>query len=823
MDILGELNNQQKEAVTHGDGPLLILAGAGSGKTKALTHRIAYLITERSVHPSQIMAVTFTNKAAREMRDRLWDLLRHEESIDPDRAVRVARAEGDPRTMFSRSEKFSGEELVTGPEHPEDEMDSVQAKSFADSLPRYFMPWMGTFHSIAVRILRQHGESIEIPKNFVILDESDKTSLVKQVMKNLGITDKQYSPSSMAAYISNAKNECLSPDEYFKIAQTPAQQIAAEIYPRYEKLRRDGKALDFDDLLLECVRLLESVPEVRRILQSRFKHILVDEYQDTNKAQYKMIKLLLNPDQNICVVGDDWQSIYSWRGADFTNILNFERDFPGAKIIKLEQNYRSTSAILDAAHMVISKNIARTDKKLWTNKKGGAPVAVQYAMNELHEGEILVNHIKPAVDMGTRRYSNFAVLYRTNAQSRAVEETFMRYSVPYKIIGGTRFYDRAEIKDVLAYLKLIYQPFDRASFQRIVNTPRRGLGDTSVAKFLDHQSKSGLSIIDCLKEADQIPGPQPRAIKSFTELGKSLQSLRTVRRHSGLDPESNNENDAEGGSVNTLNPEILINQTLKKFDYLKHLDDGSIQAESRIENVNELLSVAKNFNELGEFLEEVALVSSTDTSNDGDAVTLMTLHAAKGLEFPIVFMIGMEENIFPHSRCLFDAAEMEEERRLCYVGMTRAREELILTAATQRMLYGNFQTNSPSRFLADIDYEVKNGFSDDFSEPVKPGGLDNASLLQHQFLGHSRGHDRALANEPRYDGREERAPGADAEKACFKSQFIPDRVDLAIGDRVKHQIFGIGTVESIDGTVVAVKFGVSIKKLNVAFAPLEKI
>ena len=711
INYLEELNESQREAVIYNDGPSLVIAGAGSGKTRVLTYKIAYLL-ESGYEPWNILALTFTNKAAREMRERLGILLGQN----------------------------------------------------ADN--RGFMPWMGTFHSIAVRILRKFGDHIEVPNNFVILDESDKQSLIKQVMKNLGITDKQYSPNLIASYISGAKNECLSPNEYAKIASTPAQQIAAEIYPRYERMRRDGRALDFDDLLLETVRLLETATEVRKNLQTIFKQVLIDEYQDTNKAQYKLIKLLLNPQHNICAVGDDWQSIYSWRGADFTNILNFERDFPGTKIIKLEQNYRSTAAILDAAHMVINKNLNRTDKKLWTAKKDGLPVKISYAINEIHEGELLVNHIKSAVDIGIRKFNDFAVLYRTNAQSRALEEVMLRYSVPYKIIGGTRFYDRAEIKDVLAYLKLIYQPHDRASFQRIVNVPRRGLGDTSVAKFLDWQTTSGKSIVECLCESDQIPGLQSRAVSSFVELGNSLCSLATA--------------------VDKSKTEDFVNQVIKRFSYIEYLEDGSIQAESRIENVNELLSVARNFDNLDDFLEEISLVSSADDGNNDDAITMMTLHSAKGLEFPVVFMVGMEEGVFPHSRSLFDIKEMEEERRLCYVGMTRAREELIMTAANQRMLYGNTQVNTPSRFLGDIDAMA------DTANDVQPVTSQNNNWAQ----------EREVNDEP---------------------HFVPDELDLAIGDKVQHKIFGVGYVENIDGTVVSVQFPTGLKKLNVAFAPLEKI
>lgn len=707
--ILEGLNESQKQAVLHKSGPLLILAGAGSGKTKTLTHRIAYLVSVCGVNPGQIMSVTFTNKAAKEMRERLEKLLAD----------------------------------LSGGHSP-------------------YLPWLGTFHSIAVRLLRQHGENIKIPKNFVILDESDKQSLIKQVMKNqLHITDKQYSPSSMANYISNAKNDCLSPEEYQNIAHTPAQQIAADIYPRYEKMRKNGHALDFDDLLLEVVRLLEEAPEVRKLLQNNFKHILIDEYQDTNKAQYKLVKLLTNKEQNICAVGDDWQSIYSWRGADFTNILNFERDFPGAKIIKLEENYRSTQEILDAAHMVIQHNKNRSDKKLFTNKKGGSPVQVLTAQNQSHEAEILVNHIVPYVDIGKRKYSDFAVLYRTNAQSRAIEEIFLRYGLPYKIIGGTRFYDRAEIKDILAYLKLIYQPYDRASFLRIVNVPKRSLGDTSVARFAEFVDQNNLDFVSAMNHPLLSASLPQRAVSSFNELGRILADFIQLQE--------------------TTEPKELIESLVKRIKYIDYLDDGSLQAEGRIENVNELLSVAKEFKTLADFLEEVALVSSVDASTDGDAVTLMTLHAAKGLEFPVVFMVGMEEGVFPLARASFDASELEEERRLAYVGMTRAREDLIMTAASSRLLYGNYQNNLPSRFLSDIDANFENPVVIDFKQDLPKV---------------------SVSNEPTY---------------------VPDLIELNIGDKVKHKIFGNGIITSIEDSIVGVKFGGSTKKLNVDFAPLEKI
>lgn len=706
MDILTGLNDAQKTAVLHENGPLLILAGAGSGKTKTLTHRIAYLISERGLYPNQIMAVTFTNKAAKEMRERLAHLL----GASPD--------------------------------------------------DRSFMPWMGTFHSICVRILRRWGENAEIPKNFVILDEADRLSLIKTAMKELHITDKQFSPRSISGAISGAKNDLVTPAEYASLAKMPAQKTAAEVFPRYERLRREAKALDFDDLLIETVRLLDSVLEIRDQLRNLLQYIMIDEYQDTNAAQYKLMKLLLNEQQNICAVGDDWQSIYSWRGADFKNILNFERDFPGAKIVKLEQNYRSTEAILNAAHKIITKNQQRSDKELWTEQKGGAPVQALYAQSEMHEGEIVVGRIKTAVDMRARKFADYAVLYRTNAQSRAIEESFVRYGIPYRIVGGTRFYDRAEIKDILAYLKLMYQPFDRASFLRIVNVPKRGLGATSVDKFLISWANSDKSIIESLLEVETYPGLQARAKTAFFRLGESLFSLAKIAEE--------------------ITPDEFIAKVIKKFDFMNHLSDGTPQSEARQENVAELLSVAKSYTDVGlaGFLEEVALVSSLDSVDDrADAVTLMTLHAAKGLEFPVVFMVGMEESIFPHSRALFDVSEMEEERRLCYVGMTRAREELLLTASSSRLIFGQRQHNPPSRFLSEIDPSV--------SETPMPGSSQSY-----------------FDDEP---------------------QYIPDEINLEIGDKVRHQIFGVGKVTEIDGTVVAVDFGGQPKKLNVAFAPLEKL
>lgn len=708
-DVTNTLNPAQKSAVLHDTGPLLILAGAGSGKTKTLTHRIAYLIGEKDVSSSAILAVTFTNKAAKEMRHRLAELV--------------------------------GE----------------------DANNRSFMPWMGTFHSVCVRLLRFDGEHIGVPRNFIILDEADRLGLVKQAMRQLSISEKSFTPRGVASMISTAKNDLVDCKEYAALAKLPQQRIVADVYPMYESLRKQTGALDFDDLIGEAVRLLSTVPELRTVWRARFAYVMIDEYQDTNAAQYRLIKLLTNSAQNICVVGDDWQSIYSWRGADFTNILNFERDFPGSTVVKLEQNYRSTKSILDAAHNVISKNIQRSEKALWTDIGEGMPVQVMHVSSEVHEAEAVVNRVKSAVDLRVRPYSDHAILYRTNAQSRSIEESFIRYGVPYRIVGGTRFYDRKEIKDIVAYLRLLYQPNDRPSFLRIVNVPTRGLGAKSVEIFLDWQSQTSMSILDALTSIDLCSGLTPRARSAYRELGEALSKLSAEMENSSLSH--------------------MIELIIKRFDYLGFLDDGSPQAEDRQANVRELVSDAKERADLdvAGYLEEISLISDLDTADETqDAVTLMTLHAAKGLEFPVVFMIGMEETIFPHTRALFDVSEMEEERRLCYVGMTRARQELYLTSASSRLIFGNRQHNPPSRFLSDIEtYETA---------PIQ-----------------SPTNDSWHTNEPRI--------------------VIDDEPDVEVGDKVRHGVFGVGKITEIDGMTVSVMFAGSkgIKRLNVAFAPLEKI
>lgn len=712
--LLEGLNPEQQKAILTTDGPLLILAGAGSGKTKTLTHRVAYLLHKQLANPQQILAVTFTNKAAREMRERV---------------AKLVGANADYRS---------------------------------------FMPYMGTFHGICVRLLRQDGQYIGLASNFVIFDESDRQALVKQISKQLLIDDKQHPARAIGSIISSAKNELISPSEFEGTATTPTQRVAAKVFPLYEKELRKQGALDFDDLIGRMVALLETNQEIRDKWRQQFRYILIDEYQDTNAAQYKLIKLLTSKAQNICVVGDDWQSIYSWRGADFKNILNFERDYPKTTIIKLEQNYRSTKHILDAAHAVITKNNHRSDKKLWTAAGPGEPVQIVPVLNERAEGEAIIRRIQTYVDMRIRKYSDFALLYRTNAQSRSLEEQFVRYGIPYKIVGGVRFYDRAEIKDLMGYLRLIYQPEDLVSFNRIVNVPTRGIGAKSVQSFLDWRLQEGLSLQEALARSNDAP-LLAKAKTALAELADVIVSFRAA---------------SEDMPVASL-----IENLLKRISYLKHLDDGSVQSEARQENVKELLSVARAYSEVGltSFLEEVALVSDLDNMPENqDSVTLMTLHAAKGLEFPVVFMPGMEESLFPHSRAMFDQFEMEEERRLCYVGMTRAREELFMMYADSRILYGGVQHNPPSRFLGEIDGEFQTYAS-------MLGGAQFDSMQSDRST-------QNVSNEPRY---------------------IPE---LSEGDTVRHQLFGIGTVMEIDGENVAIYFkGKGAKKLNMSFAPIEKL
>lgn len=711
-DLLTGLNDEQRRAVETVKGPLLILAGAGSGKTKTLTHRIAYLVDSHMAEPSNILAVTFTNKAAGEMRERVAHLLGHNQN------------------------------------------------------DRSLMPFLGTFHSICVRLLRQDGDYAKVPKNFVIFDEMDRTSVIKKISRELYIDEKLFPARTIGNIISSAKNELIDAPAYNSMASSPVQREAARVFPLYQKALKQSGALDFDDLISKTVYMLESNHELRQKWQKQFKFIMIDEYQDTNTAQYKLIQLLVNLDKNIAVVGDDWQSIYSWRGADFRNILNFEKDYPKCVVIKLEQNYRSTKSILEAAHTVISKNQQRSDKKLWTATGDGLPVQVLQASNERNEGEAIIRCIRNAVDSGQRSYNHFAILYRTNAQSRSIEESLIHYGIPYRIIGGVRFYDRKEIKDLLAYLRLIYQPQDSSSFERIVNVPTRGIGTKSLQVFNSWRENEQIDLQTALERSGTCPGLTPKAIKGFFELADVLRSYREV--------------------MATNNAGNIIDSLIKRLNYLEYIDDGTAQGESRQENVRELLSVAAGYKEQGldSFLEEVSLISDVDSRNNtANSVTLMTLHGAKGLEFPVVFMIGMEETVLPHSRALYDSSEMEEERRLCYVGMTRAREELYMIYATSRMLYGGLHYNPPSRFISDIAGDQVNQNNGQFHQ-------DPQATISNPVTN----------DAPRY---------------------VPE---LEEGDGVKHQLFGMGTVVELQGDIATIFFkGKGTKQLDIAIAPLEKL
>ena len=693
------LNSEQARAVTHADGPLLILAGAGSGKTKTLTHRIAYLIGELKIFPSRILAVTFTNKAAKEMRQRLAQIL--------------------------------GED-------PEN---------------RQFMPWMGTFHSICVRMLRMDGENIGLNKRFLIYDTDDQISLMKQIMKARGLTDKDIKPRAVLSAISNAKNEMRNAEDFSASTRGPREQKIAELFFAYEKALKDASALDFDDLLIKTVELLRNKPDIRHKWQQQFEHILIDEYQDTNAVQYALIKLLVNSRRNLCVVGDDAQSIYSFRGADYTNILNFERDFPGTTVVKLEQNYRSTGAILNMANALISHNIHRTDKNLWTANGDGVEPKLWQLYNESEEALAIANEIQAQIANG-RQYGDVAVLYRTNAQSYAIERALRQSYIPYKIVGGLRFLDRAVVKDLLAYLRLLYQPSDRVSFLRIVNTPKRGVGAVSISKFLDWNDASGKDIISGLLAVEKADTLTARAKRPLLEFGQKLHDL---------------QQEIDGS------PAELIEKIMKSTGYEDFINDGTPQAEERMENIGVLLSEAKAYVDVATFLEEMALMSSTDTTAD-QQVTLMTLHAAKGLEFPVVFLAGLEEGILPHAR-VFDSSnadDVEEERRLCYVGVTRAREELFVSCASSRTQFGQIGYNMPSRFLDEMG--------------LMAGGVDRPA------------------------------------QPMIEPDFYSEDIGLEVGDRVRSPSFGSGEIIDSEGLSVTVQFdNGNIKKLNVEFARLEKI
>lgn len=686
--IFGGLNPAQQEAVKTLSGPLLILAGAGSGKTKVLTHRIANLITH-GIYPNQILAVTFTNKAANEMRVRLWKLLRHQQEDALGRAD-LERDLPDVKLGFGAQEFLESSEPG-----------------------RNFMPYMGTFHGICVRLLRIEHEAAGIGQNFTIYDADDQLSLIRRLMREMKLSsDKSLTPKLVHGMIGSWKTEGLTPTEARSEAFYPNQKSAAEVFRRYEEEKRAADALDFDDLLLKTAAMFENHPEVRAKWQKRFRHILIDEYQDTNAIQYKLVKSLVNEERNICVVGDDWQSIYSWRGADFTNILNFERDFPGAKVIKLEQNYRSTGNILKASQQIIQHNKIRTDKELFTEAGDGEPVTIEGLLDETAEANYVARMIQKLQFKEHRNFSDFAILYRTNAQSYAFEKAFIASKIPYKIIGGVRFYDRKEVKDVLAVLKLVINQNDRVSLERIVKNVLSGVGETSLQKIFTALN-SGLSL--------------DGALGSLTGKAK-LGVQRLVNFLDNVDL----ENDT---------PVAIVENVVHYFDFASLVHADTPDGEERMQNLEVLASNASVYESLEEFLADAALLSSADESSSASAVTLMTLHAAKGLEFPVVFIVGMEEGLFPSSRSVETEDGIEEERRLAYVGMTRAMKELFLTFAGSRYAFGGRNFHEPSQFLLEIGYNPygSGAFSEteDEAEFGLLGGDPDGEFGDNEYDGYS--------------------------------------------------------------------------------------
>lgn len=715
MIDLSILNPPQKDAVITTDGPLLILAGAGSGKTRVLTYRIAFIIDAGLSGPENILAMTFTNKAAGEMKERISALV----------------------------ESFN-----------------INASNF---------PWVGTFHSICVKLLKRYGHNIGLDNNFTIYDSQDQLSAVKEAMKVLNISTKDFNPHAIHSYISSAKNELINEIDYEKFAQGYFQEVVAEVYPAYQKVLRDNNAVDFDDLLILTVRLLTENKQVLQNLQEQFKYILVDEYQDTNHAQYTIIKMLAAKYRNICCVGDDDQSIYAFRGATIRNILNFESDYSEAKVIKLEQNYRSTKKILNASYDVISKNKSRKDKKLWTENTDGENLTVYTAIDEVDEANWIVSKIESTrKDLEEKDpYSCFAILYRTNSQSRSLEESFINSGIPYKIIGGVRFYERKEIKDVIAYLKIIYNSRDNTSLERIINVPKRGVGDKTLEDLHQKARAKSLPTVDYLLssfDSDEIAGGVKRFAVLLSDLKEKSQKLDLVE---------------------------FINYVLEKTGYVEMLKDGTLENESRIENIKELISVASKYQNdpapegLENFLNEVTLLEGfTETKESSNYVTLMTIHAAKGLEFDYVFVVGMEENLFPHTNSMTDIKEMEEERRLAYVAITRAKKKLFLTHASKRKYFGIIQMNPVSRFVSDINTDVVD-FESNYSD-----GYSSINL----------------------DPWEE------------KEEYVPE-INLKIGDKVKHEYFGKGVVRSVFGTNIEIDFGpiYGVKELMLEYARLEKL
>ncbi|WEG12384.1 DNA helicase PcrA [Pullulanibacillus sp. KACC 23026] len=731
-DLFKGLNPPQKEAVKTTQGPLLLMAGAGSGKTRVLTHRIAYLLIEKEVAPWNILAITFTNKAAKEMQNRLIAL--------------------------------------TGP--------------LANDL------WVSTFHSMCVRILRRDADRIGISRNFSILDGTDQLSVMKQILKDQNVDVKKFTPRSVLGTISSAKNELITADEFAKNATGPYDQVARDAYLEYEKRLRKNQSLDFDDLIMTTIQLFNRVPDALQFYQKKFQYIHVDEYQDTNRAQYTLVKLLAARLRNLCVVGDSDQSIYRWRGADIKNILSFEEDYPDAKVILLEQNYRSTKKILEAANHVIENNPNRRPKKLWTENQDGAAIAYYHGDNEHDEARYITGQINKIRQEEGLEHKDMAILYRTNAQSRVVEEMLVKANIPYRMVGGTKFYERKEIKDLLAYLRLIANPDDDISFARVVNVPKRGIGAASLDRLAEHALAHDLSLVQAIQEIEET-NVSKKAAQALVHFAEQILNWSTMQDY--------------------LSVTELVEEVLDKTGYKQSLkDEKTLEAESRLENLEEFLSVTQDFEKNHEdkslisFLTELALDADYGAEEETgektqEGVTLMTLHAAKGLEFPVVFLAGMEEGIFPHIRAIMDEEEMEEERRLAYVGITRAEKRLFLTNARSRTLFGKTNMNPVSRFIAEIPQELieNDGLQ---MKPVPWGG--RGSTTNH---------------------------GTSQRQTFIPKKTINPSQAWSVGDKVSHKKWGIGTVVSLKGEAEGIELDIAfpkpigLKRLLATFAPIEKV
>ncbi|HFL7737727.1 TPA: DNA helicase PcrA [Enterococcus faecium] len=738
-ELLNGMNPRQKEAVLHTDGPLLLMAGAGSGKTRVLTHRIAYLIEEKEVNPWNILAITFTNKAAKEMKERVNAIL------------------------------ASGGEDV----------------------------WVSTFHSMCVRILRRDVDFIGYNRNFTIIDSSEQLTLMKRILKELNIDPKKYDPRSILGTISQAKNSPQTPQDFAKMQGSYYEEIAAKCYAAYQKELQYNQCMDFDDLIMNTIRLFEEHPDSLTYYQNKFHYIHVDEYQDTNHAQYTLVNLLAGRFRNLCVVGDADQSIYGWRGADMQNILDFEKDYPDAAVILLEQNYRSTKNILSAANQVIENNSNRKPKNLWTENKEGNKITYYRADNERDETRFIVDRMQEEIRSNHRNYGDFAILYRTNAQSRVMEETLLKANIPYKMVGGHKFYDRKEIKDILAYLNVLVNPQDSISFERIVNSPKRGIGPGSIEKLRSFASLHEWPLLEAAQNVDlaNIGGKAGQQLGAFGEMIQEVTQM-----------------------IPYLTVTELTKEVLDRSGYLEDLKiQNTLEAQARIENLEEFLTVTQEFDKQFEqqneedadapeekltvFLNDLALVSDIDNlEEDASQVTLMTLHAAKGLEFPVVFLIGLEEGVFPLSRALMEESELEEERRLAYVGITRAEEALYLTNAFSRTLYGRTQYNRPSRFVEEIDQELLE------IEGMRPTPKKTPVFAKKTAYSYKQPETAVVPSKSATGGE--------------NNSWKP-------GDKVKHKKWGLGTVVRVSGTSKDLELDVAfpsqgVKRLLAAFAPIEK-